>query len=162
MDRYTYQYEAADENATARLGAAIAQALPDGTVVALHGTLGAGKTRLVQAIAEADGVDRRDVVSPTFVLMQQYRGRRPLYHFDAYRLRDEDEFEQLGPEEYFESPGLTLIEWADRVSGCLPQERIDISVDVTGDTSRRFEISGYGPKNAEAVRRLQEAIQRLP
>ena len=159
MDRYTYQYEAADENATADLGAALAQALPDGTVVALYGTLGAGKTRLVQAIAEADGVDRRDVVSPTFVLMQPYQGRRPIYHFDAYRLRDEDEFEQLGPEEYYESKGVTLIEWADRVSGCLPQARVDISIEVTGDQSRRFEIRGYGPQNAEAVRRLQEQIR---
>ena len=89
--------------------------LPPGTTVALCGTLGAGKTRLVQAIAEGLGVNRRDVVSPTFVLIQEYRGRRMIYHIDAYRLRDDDEFQQLGPDEYFESDGLVLIEWADRV-----------------------------------------------
>ena len=85
-------FHAADEMATDRLGAALADVLPGGSVVALCGTLGAGKTRLVQAIAAATGVARRSVVSPTFVLVQQYEGRRTIYHLDAYRLRDEDEF----------------------------------------------------------------------
>jgi 5-formyltetrahydrofolate cyclo-ligase len=138
MDRFTYQAD--DENATQLLGAALAEILPDGTTVALCGTLGAGKTRLVQAIAEASGVPRREVVSPTFVLIQEHRGRRPIYHLDAYRLRDEDEFLQLGPEEYFESSGLTLIEWGDRVERCLPRQRIEIHAEVTGHESRRFEV----------------------
>ena len=89
MTRCTYA--AADETATAALGAALADVLPDGATVALCGTLGAGKTRLVQAMAEAMGIDRREVVSPTFVLIQQYQGRRTVYHIDAYRVRDEDE-----------------------------------------------------------------------
>ena len=110
-------FNADDEAATATLGHALAGVLPPGTTVALCGTLGAGKTRLVQAIAEGLGVNRRDVVSPTFVLIQEYHGRRTIYHIDAYRLRDDDEFQQLGPDEYFESDGLVLIEWADRVRG---------------------------------------------
>jgi tRNA threonylcarbamoyladenosine biosynthesis protein TsaE len=138
MDRFTY--EARDESDTRRLGAALAEVLPDGTTVALCGTLGAGKTRLVQAIAEASGVPRGEVVSPTFVLIQEHHGRRPVYHIDVYRLRDEDEFLQLGPEEYFESPGLTLVEWADRVEHCLPRQRIEIRAEVTGPDSRRFEV----------------------
>ncbi|MDI9443930.1 MAG: tRNA (adenosine(37)-N6)-threonylcarbamoyltransferase complex ATPase subunit type 1 TsaE, partial [Planctomycetota bacterium] len=120
----TVQFLADCEADTARLGAWLADLLPQGSVVALVGTLGAGKTRLVQAIAEHCGIDRRDVVSPTFVLVHEYRGRRLLYHIDAYRLKDEDEFFELGPEEYFESEGITLIEWADRVEGCLPSERL--------------------------------------
>ena len=118
--------------------------LPDGTTVALCGTLGAGKTRLVQAIAEAAGVDRRDVLSPTFVLIQEYHGRRTIYHIDAYRLRDEDEFLALGPEEYFDGDGLVLVEWADRVERCLPKDRIEIHIEVTGPQSRRFEIIALG------------------
>jgi len=153
MDRFIY--EAADEAATARLGAALAELLPDGTVVALCGTLGAGKTRLVQAIAEASGVDRRDVVSPTFVLVHEYHGRRPIYHLDAYRLHDEDEFLQLGPEEYFDAAGLTLVEWADRVEGCLPPDRVQIHIEVTGAESRRFEIVALGELHTEVIRRLQ-------
>jgi len=138
-------YEARQESDTDRLGRALAEVLPDGCVVALCGTLGAGKTRLVQALAEACGVSRREVISPTFVLIQEYRGRRTLYHFDAYRIHDEEEFQALGPEEYFDSPALVVIEWADRVAGCLPAERLEIDLEITGDTSRRFEIRATGP-----------------
>ena len=114
----SFIYDSADESATAALGAALAGVLPAGTTVALCGPLGAGKTRLVQAIAEAAGVDRQDVTSPTFVLIQEYHGRRAIYHIDAYRVRDEDEFESLGVDEYFEGDGLVLVEWADRVERC--------------------------------------------
>ena len=100
--------------------AALAEALPYG-VVALDGPLGAGKTRLVQAVAAACGVDRRDVVSPTFVLMHEYHGDRPIYHIDVYRLRDDDEFLQLGVDEHFGPPNLVLIEWAGRMERCMPQ-----------------------------------------
>ena len=156
MDRFTY--EAWDEAATAALGAALADALPDGCVVALCGTLGAGKTRLVQAIAEANGVDRREVVSPTFVLIHEYQGRRPIYHLDAYRIRDEAEFLDLGPEEYFEGEGLTLVEWADRVVGCLPADRVAVYVEVTGPESRRFEIAAIGERYQAVIRRLESTL----
>lgn len=147
-------FNAADEAATAALGHRLAEFLPPGTTVALCGTLGAGKTRLVQAIAEGLGVNRRDVVSPTFVLIQEYRGRRMIYHIDAYRLRDDDEFQQLGPDEYFESDGLVLIEWADRVAGSLPRDHVEIRIEVTGVESRRFEIRAVGRRYEEVLRRL--------
>jgi tRNA threonylcarbamoyladenosine biosynthesis protein TsaE len=149
MERFCF--ESADESETRLLGAALAECLPDGAVVALCGTLGAGKTRLVQAVAEASGVDRRDVVSPTFVLIHEYHGPRSIFHIDAYRIRDEDEFLELGPEEYFEGPGVTLIEWADRVESCLPDERIDVSIEVTGQQSRRFEVKAVGDRYAAVV-----------
>lgn len=149
MDRFTF--ESNSEADTAAFGAALAQCLPDGSVVALCGTLGAGKTRLVQAIAQASGVDRQTVTSPTFVLVQEYHGRRRIYHIDAYRLRDEEEFLDLGPEEFFESDGLTLIEWADRVIDCLPREYLEIQIDVTGPESRRFEMVAHGGRYEEVV-----------
>lgn len=151
-------YLAEDESATAALGAALAEILPPGTTVALCGTLGSGKTRLVQAIAAAAGVDRRDVVSPTFVLVHEYHGRRPVYHLDAYRLRDADEFRELGPDEYFESDGLVLVEWADRVEECLPRERIDIRIEVAGPSSRRFEIEAVGERYRDAIERLRAML----
>ena len=153
-----FLYEAADERATAALGAALAEVLPEGTTVALCGTLGAGKTRLVQAIAEAAGVDRRDVLSPTFVLIQEYHGSRTVYHIDAYRLRDDDEFLALGAEEYFDSDGLVLVEWADRVEGCLPKDRIEIHIEVTGPESRQFEVVSIGEKHAAAIDRLHRKL----
>jgi tRNA threonylcarbamoyladenosine biosynthesis protein TsaE len=151
-------FDALEESHTARLGAALAEVLTDGTTVALCGTLGAGKTRLVQAIAEAAGVDRREVVSPTFVLVQEHHGRRTLYHIDAYRLRSDDEFLALGPEEYFDGDGLVLIEWADRVAACLPPERIEIQIEVTGAESRRFEIRAIGARNAAVIEHLRQTL----
>ena len=92
----------------------------------------AGKTRLVQAVSQALGVDPQDVVSPRFVLIHEYQGRLPIYHFDVYRLRDDDEFLQLGPNEYFENQGVTFVKWADRVRDRLPAERLEIRIEVTG------------------------------
>ena len=118
-----FHYLADNEAATDRLGKVLAEVLPPGTVIALIGTLGAGKTRLVQSVAAALGVPRDEVTSPTFVLVNEYlNGQLPVYHFDTYRLRDVDEFLELGPEEYFNGAGLTFIEWADRVSDCLPAD----------------------------------------
>lgn len=151
-------YEAADESGTEALGAALAEVLPGGSVVALCGTLGAGKTRLVQAVAAACGVQRREVTSPTFVLVQEYHGRRSLYHFDAYRLRDGEEFLELGPEEYCQRDGLVLIEWADRVNDCLPSDYLEVRIEVTGDTSRHFEILAHGPRSADAIGRLKTRL----
>jgi tRNA threonylcarbamoyladenosine biosynthesis protein TsaE len=151
-------YDAPDESATRALGHALAEALPDNTVAALCGTLGAGKTRLVQAIAEGCGVDRREVVSPTFVLIQEHHGRRPIFHIDAYRVRDEDEFQALGPEEYFDRGGLVLIEWADRVPGCLPPDRVEIAIEVTGAQSRRFEITALGGRYADVPDKLRARL----
>jgi len=84
----TFQHSVRDETGTERLAGALARVLPRQAVIALHGTLGAGKTRFVQALAVAAGVERSVVVSPTFVLVQTYAGRQPIHHFDAYRLRD--------------------------------------------------------------------------
>jgi len=154
-----FRFLAKSEEDTRRLGRALAEVLPAGTTVALVGTLGAGKTRLVQAIAEACGVPADTVVSPTFVLCQEYHGRRTVYHMDAYRLRDDDEFLQLGPEEYFESDGITLIEWADRVIDCLPPDRIEIHIKVAGQTSREFEIAALGEGPSAVPMNLDHALR---
>jgi tRNA threonylcarbamoyladenosine biosynthesis protein TsaE len=150
----SFTVEAQNLADTDRLGRALAETLPAGAVVALNGTLGAGKTRLVQAIARASGIDPEQVVSPTFVLCQQYEGRRTLYHLDAYRLHDEDEFLQLGPEEFFEAGGLTFIEWADKVATCLPRSHVTIEIEVTGPESRRFTINTVGEDLADVVPQL--------
>lgn len=153
-----HKFLSTSEEDTRRLGAALAKVLPAGTTVALVGTLGAGKTRLVQAIAEACGVPADTVVSPTFVLCQEYHGRRSVYHMDAYRLRDDDEFLQLGPEEYFESDGITLIEWADRVTDCLPPDRIEVHIKVAGHTSREFDITAWGERFSAVPMTLEHAL----
>jgi tRNA threonylcarbamoyladenosine biosynthesis protein TsaE len=154
-----FVFHSHSEADTERLGAALARVLPPGTTIALIGTLGAGKTRLVQAVAAACGVPREAATSPTFVLVNEYRGTRPIYHFDAYRLRDEDEFIELGPEEYFESDGLTFVEWADRVENCMPRERVVIACEAVGETERRFFISAQGVQLRRAVISISDALE---
>lgn len=131
----------ASEAATDRLGAVLANTLPPGTTVALCGTLGAGKTRLVRALAAALGIDPAAVTSPTFVLWHTYHGRRTIHHFDAYRLASAGEFWGLGAEECFDGEALVLIEWADKIPTALPAEHLLIELTATGETSRRAEFA---------------------
>jgi tRNA threonylcarbamoyladenosine biosynthesis protein TsaE len=141
--------------ATAALGRRLGELLFPGAVVALVGPLGAGKTHLVRAMAEGLGIrDGRVVTSPTFVLIQEYQARLPVYHFDAYRLSTPEEFIDLGAHEYFAGGGVCLVEWADRVASCLPPEFLRITIGITGETSRHFLIGGFGEKYAEVVRAL--------
>jgi tRNA threonylcarbamoyladenosine biosynthesis protein TsaE len=158
MTQSQFIFFAAGEADTERLGQALARVLPEGSVVALEGPLGAGKTRLVQAIAAALGVERRDVVSPTFVLVHEYAGQRPIYHLDAYRLRDEDEFLQLGVHENFGPPNLTFIEWADRIAPCLPDERLEIRIRINEGDARQFDLVAHGPLYAEAIEQLRALL----
>jgi len=154
----TFDWHAADETVTARLAVALAGALRPGDVIALNGELGAGKTRLVRLIAAALGIVDEEVNSPTFVLIHEYDGRVPLYHVDAYRLRDSDEFLSIGGEEVLAGDRACLIEWADRIADLLPRDQLRIDITATGETSRRFTLQAMGPR---AVSLLDEARRGL-
>lgn len=146
--------------ATDRLAAELVAVLPERATIALCGTLGAGKTRFVQGLAAAVGIDPAEVTSPTFVLCQQYAGGRRLYHLDAYRLHDADEFRELGTEELYLEPALTLIEWADKVEPALPDAYLLIRIEVTGETSRTFHISAIGEELAQMPAELAARLSR--
>lgn len=140
------------EAETDALGRRLAARFFPGAVVGLIGPLGAGKTRLVRAIAAGmDIADPRIVNSPTFVLIQEYAARLPIYHFDAYRLKGEAEFLDLGAHEYFTGQGVCLIEWADRVAACLPADRLMVHIEVTGANSRRFRFEAGGPRHRDLL-----------
>ncbi|MDO4557660.1 MAG: tRNA (adenosine(37)-N6)-threonylcarbamoyltransferase complex ATPase subunit type 1 TsaE [Planctomycetia bacterium] len=141
---------------TDQFGATLAKSLPDGSIVAMTGTLGAGKTRLVQAVAVACGLDPSDITSPTFVLIQEYHGDRDICHFDLYRLECDAEFLNLGPDEYFESDGLTFLEWADRFESLLPEERVTIRLDVLSPDERRVTVTAVGDRYQTFLRDLCE------
>lgn len=151
--------EVPDLSATERLGRLLAEHLPDGSVVALIGTLGAGKTKLVQAIAKHTGNDEATVSSPTFVLLHEYTdGNRPIYHFDAYRLESAEEFRRLSPDDYFEDTGLTLIEWADKFPQILPTNHLEIRIEPLGETARRVELMGRGTGYETVVAEIARAM----
>ena len=152
----TLRYDAPDLEATRALGQQLASLLFPGAVIALVGPLGAGKTQFVRAIAEGLGVtDSRVVSSPTFVLIQEYEAQLPIYHFDAYRLRSAAEFFDLGAHEYMQGHGVCLIEWADRVAALLPAEHLRVTIEVAGESSRRFTLEGTGEKYEQIVRALR-------
>jgi tRNA threonylcarbamoyladenosine biosynthesis protein TsaE len=154
----TWTAEAPDLDATHALGQRLGGLLFPGALVALVGPLGAGKTQFVRAVAEGLGIaDSRVVSSPTFVLIQEYDARLPIYHFDAYRLRKEGEFFDLGAHEYFEGTGVCLVEWADRVEACVPAEHLRVTFTVTGETSRRLTFEARGDRYAELMGRLRSA-----
>lgn len=132
-----------NESDTDELGRLLALHLPTRCVVALDGTLGAGKTRLTQAIAKACDIPFEEVTSPTFTLWQTYHGTRTIHHLDAYRIQDEDEFDALGVEECFDSDTLVLIEWARRIENCLPRDgRLSVELEVIGEQQRVAKLEG--------------------
>ncbi|PYN09426.1 MAG: tRNA (adenosine(37)-N6)-threonylcarbamoyltransferase complex ATPase subunit type 1 TsaE [Candidatus Rokuibacteriota bacterium] len=128
------------EAAGARLGAT----LKSGDVVALTGELGAGKTVFVQGLARALGVGTA-ATSPTFVLVNEYRGRVPVHHVDAYRTTSLAELMDLGIEEMMDGDGITVIEWAERVEPLLPARAVRVRIAGVGDEPRTIVVERPTP-----------------
>jgi tRNA threonylcarbamoyladenosine biosynthesis protein TsaE len=143
-----YISQSVDE--TLALGERIGRAARPGDVVALFGGLGAGKTLLVKGILRGLGGDPAEATSPTFTLLRQYPARLQLYHFDAYRLGAPRELLEIGAEEAFYGDGICVIEWAERVLEALPPDRLEIHLDVSGETRREVRLCAAGPR-AEAL-----------
>jgi len=122
---------------TQRWAAEWAKTLPRGSVIALHGDLGAGKTCLVQGLASGLHVTG-PVHSPTFTLINEYQGPVPLYHLDLYRLRGEDDAIDIGVEQYLPGDGITAIEWAERIAPLLPTQTLHIQLDYGPDPTSRI------------------------
>jgi tRNA threonylcarbamoyladenosine biosynthesis protein TsaE len=127
---------------TQALGVRLAETLGARAVVALYGDLGAGKTHLVKGIAAGLGLDPTAVRSPTFTILQMHDdGDRPLYHVDAYRVQTPAECRELGFEKYVHGPGLTCIEWADRVESLLPPHTLHLTLEHVAQHKRRIALS---------------------
>jgi tRNA threonylcarbamoyladenosine biosynthesis protein TsaE len=126
---------------TQALGARLGQRLGRGDVVACIGPLGAGKTCFLQGLARGLGVTT-DVTSPTFVLVNQYRGRLPVYHVDAYRTGSLTELMDLGLEEMLHGQGVTVVEWADKLLPLLPPRTVTVTIAGLGDEPRQIDLDG--------------------
>lgn len=126
------------EKETLQFGREYAASLQSGDVIALIGDLGSGKTCLIRGICQ--GLDvKEEVTSPTFVLINEYLGRCPVYHFDFYRLEKPQEVLNLGIDDYLTDDSICLIEWADRALSILPKSRIEIRLASLFNRGREFD-----------------------
>ena len=132
---------------TRAIGARLGALLGSGAVVGCIGELGAGKTCFLQGLAAGLGVTS-EVTSPTFVLVNCYRGRLPVYHLDAYRTESLSELLDLGVEEMFHGDGVTIIEWADKLLPLLPADAVIVRISGLGDEPREIVIEGPGGVSA--------------
>jgi tRNA threonylcarbamoyladenosine biosynthesis protein TsaE len=125
---------------TAATGEALGRTLGPGAVIALTGELGAGKTCFAQGLVRGLGADVR-ATSPTFVLVNEYRGRVPVHHVDLYRLDRFADVQDLGVPELFDRESVTIVEWADKLGPLLPPDAIRVQIDGVGDEPRRIMIA---------------------
>ena len=149
MNQFEFITNSAEE--TGVFAEKLAHYLQPGDVLTLEGDLGAGKTTFTKGLAK--GLDiTRNVNSPTFTIIKEYRGRMPLYHMDVYRL--DDSFEDLGFDEYFEGEGVTVVEWAHLIQDQLPEGLLSLSIFREGDTSRRIVLKPYGSRYEELCKEV--------
>lgn len=134
MDIYT-----TSEAETEEIGAAFAANIADGSVVALYGDLGAGKTAFVRGMARGMGIDAR-VSSPTFTIVNEYLGERELYHFDMYRLGSSDELFDIGWEDYLRRGGVCAVEWSENVADAFDGDEIAVRITKLSADERKIEI----------------------
>ncbi len=144
---------------TVQLGRRLGEALKGGEVLGLVGDLGAGKTTFVKGIAEGLDVSQNHPVnSPSFVLMREYEGRLPLYHFDAHRLTGEGDLlrleQEIGIEEYLFGKGVSVLEWADRLTSLLPPEYLQIEFQHVGENERSLLFKPKGKRYEILIREL--------
>lgn len=128
-----------NENETYNIGIKIGKQLKAGDILSLNGDLGAGKTYLTKGIAKGLGI-KDYITSPTFTILNEYKGRIPLYHFDVYRINDVEEMYEIGFEEYLYGNGVCVIEWGNIVEEILPKDIINIKIKNLGEFSREIEI----------------------
>ncbi|MBI4497336.1 MAG: tRNA (adenosine(37)-N6)-threonylcarbamoyltransferase complex ATPase subunit type 1 TsaE [Chloroflexi bacterium] len=156
----TLTLETSSPEQTAAVGIALGRLVQPGDVLLLQGPLGAGKTQLTQGLAQGVGIPE-EVTSPTFILVNEYRtGRLPLYHVDLYRIERVEEATDLGLDEYFFGPGVTVVEWADRAPAAMPDEHLLVELRyVSGqETDRRLRLTPRGERYEQLLAALKAAI----
>ena len=145
---------------TQRLGSLLGRSMQGGEVLALHGDLGSGKTTLVRGLAKGLDVRSPLISSPSFVLVHEYQGRVPLVHADLYRLESQDDVRHLGLSDYLDGRTVVAIEWADKISSDLPQDRLEVHLTHHSPTTRGVVLNGIGPHAGHLLARLLTKPQK--
>lgn len=143
---------------TRAIGVTLGDLARPGDTFLLRGDLGAGKTTLVQGIAAGLGARAR-VTSPTFILVNEYRGRLPLYHVDLYRLASAESVATIGLEDYLEGDGVAAIEWPERAMDLVPEEHLEITLEHAGEERRRLRFEPVGRRFVELVEQVRARVQ---
>jgi tRNA threonylcarbamoyladenosine biosynthesis protein TsaE len=139
------QYLSQSPVETFELGRKLGKELPIPTVVCLFGELAAGKTTFIKGLVSgAAEIDPSEVQSPTFTYLHIYEGKKTVFHFDLYRLRDIDEFLSMGFDEYFDAEGICCIEWSERISSYLPSNSLSIFLEHVKEDERLITITSEG------------------
>lgn len=141
------------EQETIQFGAALARHFRAGDIICLFGDLGSGKTTLVKGIAKGLRISPKKVNSPSYVLMNCYEGRLPLFHFDFYRLEKPDEIASIGYEEFVHGNGVAVIEWAERFGGLLPDENLSIRLSCKKENERLIKLAAKGQRYETLIHR---------
>ena len=143
---------------TQLFGERLGQLLRAGDVVALHGELGSGKTTLIQGIAKGLGFDQERIKSPTFVLMREYPSAVPLVHVDGYRLEGAPSVASLDIELIFSKDKITVIEWAERFTGLLPDDKFEIQLSHVSANRRRIQLKATHERGQAIVTQLRQGF----
>ena len=133
------------ESALPRAAQEFIACIGDNKIFAFTGSMGAGKTTFISAICKSLGVEEDDISSPTFAIVNEYRSDTTgqlIYHFDCYRIEDDEEALDMGVEDYFESGSLCFIEWPDRIERFLPDDTVEVSIEETESGARKVTVSG--------------------
>ena len=138
----TLTFTAKNEEETIALGEKIGELLSKGDIIAMEGTLGAGKTTITKGIAKALGV-ADNITSPTFCLISEYSGKMPLYHMDVYRLDGVEDFQGLGVDDMLYGDGVSIIEWSEKVRSELPKRTITLRLEPQSDGSRLITLENW-------------------
>lgn len=141
MSYFPYKRESCSTSDTKNIASEFIDAIKGNEVIAINGDLGAGKTFFVKCIAEFFGINNAS--SPTFAIVNEYYGKKKIYHFDFYRINNERELIDLGIEDYFNDDALVFIEWADMFSKILPEKRIEINIELQNSDLRIFSFKQY-------------------
>lgn len=136
----TFFTHSADE--TTALGYKIGKKLKKGDIIAMQGTLAAGKTTITKGIAQALDISE-EITSPTFCLISEYYGKMPLYHMDVYRLDGTEDFINLGVDDMLYGDGVCIIEWSEKIMDELPKNTIILRIIPQDDNSRKIEIENF-------------------
>jgi tRNA threonylcarbamoyladenosine biosynthesis protein TsaE len=140
------------ERQTRALGRGLGLCCRAGDVVAVLGPLGAGKTRFVQGLARGLGVERpRDVVSPTFTLIDEHPGRLTLWHADLYRIDREEDLGRIGLREILPGDGVTAVEWLDRFPAMMPRDFLEVRLTIGRASRRGIQATAHGPRSQELL-----------